>query len=466
MRAIEVDLEIDELPEETEAMPHEEDPGALLVVNVDDDNGNETPDLEDTGEVEDEDDLVELKINFDDQVETGELRLEAMSGGESVKVWEEETKATPLELPKTWKLEDGDEIPTSVWVEGVEGSSPKGVELRLLYTNDAGAEVEDKVVATALAIDFVLSPGDRSLVEADAGATDLGFSVFLPDFKDPQAIRPAADGTEVEWELLEGGASLGDSSSTTEEGFGGTALAIPPTPGDVSRVAATLKSLRLDQPPFDGEEIELSLRKTTGPIETIPGLPATITLEPSSTSFSADEVATITITAQILDGVGNPVADGTEVSWITGQGSLLAGAQKHTAGGVATATIRASDVPGSEEIEVRAGALVETILIDVAALDAVLTVSPASLDVELGETAQVTLAANAADGAEVFWMTSNGTLSGGTRMFGGSPPQRFRLPTVAREGRSSPPRWVLPSASCAPNSPPRRRWRSGPIRRC
>lgn len=435
VRAIELDLEIDELPEETEAMPHEEDPGVLLVVNDDDDDDNDTPDNEDAGEVQDEDDLVELKIEFDDQVETGEVRLEAVAGGESIKVWEEETRATAVELPKTWKLEEGDEIPESVWIEGIEGSSLKGVEIELGYEAETVKEpITDKVVATAVDVEFDVLPTEPDGVSADDAEYEVVASVFYRDPEDPEKLLPVEDGAEITWELTEGGGSLSPSTSTTENGLATTTLSTSTVPGSRYMVEGKLKKFRLEDTP-EGEEIEVELASESEAIVVTPGVPNVIDITASSLQEAADGTGTVSLQALVTDRNGNPVEDGTAVSWLLGESnSDYRQTVTQTVGGGASAMLLAPIEPIEQVVEVRAGTVSATETIGFDRIEGSLVSSDQEIDVATGETATLTLSASAADGTPVFWFTSNGVIAGSSVLSGGQ-----AVATLATTGGSPAP---------------------------
>ncbi len=143
---MELDLELDMLPEEDEPEPNEEEPGAFLVVNDDDDNDNVLEDRYDWETVEGEDDLVMLSMTLDDALDTGTVKLEATSGGDLIKIWQDQEKGVEVELPMEWDLDADDEVPETLWAEGLKSSSAlQDVVLTLSYESDSGDPIEDKV---------------------------------------------------------------------------------------------------------------------------------------------------------------------------------------------------------------------------------------------------------------------------------------------------------------------------------
>lgn len=133
----------------------EESVGGLIGVNHDDDNTNGIPDVADTGVVADENDLIAIYLNPDPAVDSGSLTLEAVSGGDKIRVWKNATKeGVPVKLPMTWYPGHGT-IPKVRYVEGIKASdSLKDVQLRLTYKLDSG-EHSDTNFLTVIKVDLV-----------------------------------------------------------------------------------------------------------------------------------------------------------------------------------------------------------------------------------------------------------------------------------------------------------------------
>ncbi len=419
IRVIEVDLEIKDLPEETEPTPNEEEPGATLVVNGDDDNESDMPDVDETG-VTDEDDLAELKLNVDDQLDSGKLRLDAPTGGDKVKVWEEQEKSTRLELPKTWDLDEGAQVPDSVWVEGVEGSSRGGVELKLSYEAETVREpIEDKVVLSVVDVHFDVLPTEVEGVSADEAELEVVAAVFYPDPLDPEKLLPVEDGAEVVWEVVEGGGSVSPSSSTTENGLASTTLSTSTVPGSSYVVEGKLQRFRLRDAPEE-EEVEVDLRSESAQLVVVPGVPASIQLVGSSAQQTADGTGLVSFEVAITDRSGNPVEDGTPVTWLLDEStSDYRATVTETAGGAASAELPAPLVDGEQVVTVLAGTAQATNSISISPVVGTLTAGAAELDVLAGASTQMTATVNAADGTPVYWTTSNGNLVGDATVTGG-----------------------------------------------
>ncbi len=113
-----VDLEIEGLSEDDE-----EDPGAFVGVNGDDDDENGTPDKDDAGPTTGEDDLVSLTVVADGSL-TGTLTLSVAAGAGRIKVYESADRSNPVTLPQSWDLAGFPKTFTAVYyVEGVPASS-------------------------------------------------------------------------------------------------------------------------------------------------------------------------------------------------------------------------------------------------------------------------------------------------------------------------------------------------------
>jgi uncharacterized repeat protein (TIGR01451 family) len=104
-----------------------------------------------------------------------------------------------------------------------------------------------------------------------------------------------------------------------------------------------------------GMEIEPSNNTSTADV-TISPPPAKIVVVANPTRIVADGVSTSTITAEVSDEVGNPIADGTQVTFTTTSGHFPADPYVTTTGnGVATALLTSSEQVGKATVIARAG---------------------------------------------------------------------------------------------------------------
>jgi parallel beta-helix repeat protein len=149
---------------------------------------------------------------------------------------------------------------------------------------------------------------------------------------------PVADGTVVSFTT-----SLGNLVPATATTVGGVATAtLSSTVSGVATVTATVGSL-----------------STTIPVTFIPGAPFTLTLTAVPDTLSVDASSTLTATA--TDQYGNPVADGTTISFTTSLGTLSSGTA-NTSGGDAVVTLT-SMTPGVATVTATVGSLSATALV-------------------------------------------------------------------------------------------------------
>ncbi len=176
----------------------EESAGGVVGLNNDDDNGNSTADKDDTGTVGGENDLEPIGLLLEPaSLSSGTLKLEAVSGGSKIKVWETTTKGTEVPLPKVWTL-GTDTIPATLYVEGVQvsGTSPRDVGLKLVYEN--GTPVcDDQITLTVTTNAFQIfadqpgAGGDRDPYELTLSGADVGHT-FWRFLSSHPSILPSA----------------------------------------------------------------------------------------------------------------------------------------------------------------------------------------------------------------------------------------------------------------------------------
>lgn len=147
------DISVQGLREESLPAPNEENPGAYIVFNGDDDNNNSVPDKDDSGNVAAEDDLEPMTIWPGlGSVNSGSLTLEAVAGGVKVKVWDNADKSGAVPLPKTWPASAT--IPSTLYVEGYDGSdSERDLALRFRYSGSFTCDDNLKATITQVELD-------------------------------------------------------------------------------------------------------------------------------------------------------------------------------------------------------------------------------------------------------------------------------------------------------------------------
>jgi hypothetical protein len=152
---VRADLVMNGLGEEAE-----EDPGAYVGLNNDDDNENCAIDSSETATVTGEDDLVAISLSVSPAQNEGQVRL--IRSSEKIKVWDSPTKGTGhLVIPdgeNDYKIWDISSYPSTLYVEGVSRSLSLGdVELWLSYIRNSCTVHRDKVKITVVEVDLDMS---------------------------------------------------------------------------------------------------------------------------------------------------------------------------------------------------------------------------------------------------------------------------------------------------------------------
>ena len=123
------------LPEQNRSPPNEEDPGAIVGRNTDDDDNNKTRDMEEPNDrdVIGEDDLVPVDLFVDaEKLGLVQVLLEVTTGSDKIKIWSKPTRGQLVGPTRLWYLNRDDEILSTVYVEGISNSTHIGdVEIQL-----------------------------------------------------------------------------------------------------------------------------------------------------------------------------------------------------------------------------------------------------------------------------------------------------------------------------------------------
>lgn len=257
--------------------------------------------------------------------------------------------------------------------------------------------------------------GSPQALEVSADDASLGLVAYLPG-----GIADRDDGTPgrvtLSWRLEGLGGSLAESVMTSETGVYRNTLTTSNTAGDEYRIK--LRVVESDDPRF-----QRGTETTLGPYTVIPGRPAAIQLDPSSTTLAADQTSTITVNATVRDGHGNTVADGSSVSWrIDGDGEFDEDATTlETTDGRVSAEFRSGTVVGSTKVLLSAGEDAEqTLDIGQESIGLAVNLAQTVLNADTLEPTTVTVdVANAADGTQVNWFASRGRIEGGDTIIGG-----------------------------------------------
>lgn len=355
------DLDIDNIADADETSP----PGRVVVVNA---NG--------TGE------LVPLYVRSVPDYIAGEP-LQMFFNSSQVRLYRTNARTSPIS--SGYQAEENSTLYAEVIVAG-----PVGVTLE--HTRE-GDRLTDSVLFTGISSSIVnvdvpgsVSADDHRAIVALA-LNDLDDDIFLA----------AVEGRSVSFAIYKNDSQVGTVSGTMGNGIATAAINTSTVKGDRYKVIAT----------FAGGQIE----SQEWLIE--PGAPHAISYSLSKPGYAADGTDRIEITATIRDDYGNLVADNTPVNWlIEGYGRRFVGVHPNeiaTVNGVVRATVLAPEVPGPQRIKISSGQAVETIDIDVAAVEASIF-APPSLNVNAGQSGVLTVQTNAADGTQVYWTLSNGAV--------------------------------------------------------
>ncbi|MEM8558164.1 MAG: Ig-like domain-containing protein [Bacteroidota bacterium] len=370
--------------------------GALVAFNGDDDDGNDVPDHDDAGGFADDDlERIELAVPL---LDGGTVTLRATVGEAQVRVWTDASKSQEVVLPATWAVTA---VPSVLFVEGV-GWNDATTVLQLTLEDGGGVEIEAdtlRLYTGGLGLDI---PG-----ETEVGSEPVVVLTGLPP------------GESVEFLVHRNGQLV----SQRQEVISNLAASIQLDLGSESADVGDEFSVEV-QADEDG------FRLSADPLIVVPGPPATAQVL-STVGGTADGHGTATVTVEVKDAYGNPVADGTPVSLdvlsaagdaaTVGTSALLSGS---TLNGLVDFVLTAP-LEGDAFVQALAPSVIgDSTLIAFSALEVELAADRDLLDVTTGDGAVLTLTTNASDGTEVFWTVSNvaegapstftTTVSGGT----------------------------------------------------
>ena len=274
----------------------------------------------------------------------------------------------------------------------------------------------------------ILEPSDAAEVSADLAEqaillysdSHLGRSLVAGE-RDEETPRVPAS-----WEVEGPGGAITPNPTVTNTGVFEARLTTSRTPGSTYRVRAKLP----------GSDI----LATTGAIRVIPGRASDVSLSADRATLPADEASETTVTLTARDQFGNPVADGTLVSWgVAGAGEIDTPTTT-TAGGTTTAKYRAGDLEGEASVLARVDGAEAAIRITLARID--LTVTPQLSLVYAGSKDPISLFITAtssagppSDSAELVLLGNLGRLQGPDHLVAGQAGATFTpvgLPGQAR----------------------------------
>jgi hypothetical protein len=214
----------------------------------------------------------------------------------------------------------------------------------------------------------------------------------------------------VKWTVDGQGATLEHTTQESTNGVYLNSLTTSHQAGDVFTVTAEIVA-------SEDKYCLIGSKATLGPFTVLPGNPDNIEVT-SSTNVPADGVSNVEISADITDAYGNPVADGTSISFqaIGDTGSSEELTQTTTVNGIATITLPAGVIVGGRTYEIAASdTAFRQISIDTQPIDLSVSVSAQQLTAGSANTIVLTaIAENAADGTEINWISTYGKIDGDT----------------------------------------------------
>ena len=128
--------------------------GGYLLVNWDDDNGNDKPDLyENTASSDDDLAKIELAL-LPAELNEGTVKLARSAGtGSNIKIWDSQSKQNEI-TDLDWDIAT-ETIPAELWIEAITPSNTeRDISLSLNYTKNNTAIAADNVKATAVMINL------------------------------------------------------------------------------------------------------------------------------------------------------------------------------------------------------------------------------------------------------------------------------------------------------------------------
>lgn len=319
------------------------------------------------------------------------------------------------------------------------------VRMRVTYLNTAGqvqgndvAKVVVYEVRSALPEGRELTPaGEMEVVPPDDPSFPFLTSIEFADENGELLNASTANGSQVEWGIqnLSGSNGLAPAQSTVDQaGWTYTTVTAASVPGSAFMLGAAVTTLCVQNECFPIPPNYI-FEHWSPPIVVIPGeaksLNAIFTdeagIQVDPPKYPASGVDRLTMLLEALDGAGNPVMDGTPVrADLIGDGRIDWASMLDplvTANGAAQVELIAGLLPDQQGVPaaaVGAGVDEATYVSDVSQLpiDITLTPSAPAIEVRRGQSVVITAevvasdGSEVADGAEIVWITSLGSLTG------------------------------------------------------
>ncbi|TDI34808.1 MAG: hypothetical protein E2P02_29310, partial [Acidobacteria bacterium] len=243
---------------------------------------------------------------------------------------------------------------------------PPGSTLRLVVNRETPNEIAGPRRRVSQA-DMLIVPND--ILQLSIDEPELQIVAYSDAHLGRSLESLAPTPTALQWEVLGEGGGVTPQTSVSTSGIFETLFRAPPTAGRSFRIQVRLPG---SGPIAISEEIQILVGRAAG-----------LELTPSRTALPADEASQVTLTLSAADSAGNPVEDGTPVSWVlSGPGRLQARISETTSGSTSM-----NYVAGHE-----AGEAVVTASVDDAVISTTLTLAPIEITVT---PAQASVPANA-----------------------------------------------------------------------
>lgn len=372
------------------------------------------------------DGLVELKLVTGNLQDGDEIYIRYSTN--LMKIW----KSPPNQIPTSDDFVDPDEIHTLSEL-GITAGTTKSLSIQATSSLVGQSAITVQVIRNEISVDdtvlvsFIsieLDPSEEIIVPADVGEVPLSMAVHLPE--------PFSE-AELKWTIEAGeGGLLEEETTTTSFGFASAKLKTSHQAGQTFRVKMTLTKLieiKEDETETEHQLSDPVATATTGDIVVGPGAASEIVVDTGNlASLPADGRSEMTITADVTDEYGNPLALGSKVNWhLQGSGVIVQADEETRAGengaSIATAVLRAGSIPGLvQKLVIETDLTRKELLVPNTALNFSLAANtPVWTSLEGATSGTVTLTANvnAQDGTPILWQTTRGQVQASGVVMGG-----------------------------------------------
>ena len=377
-------------------------------VDIDPDTGAETKeDIYDTDTpvIGSSDDLIEVLYSligpeFD--------RLTPIDGGQNLilAIGEHETRIEMGE-DNTLRFDN---------IEHLAGLDPEDfLSMRLYLNQDAGNILWEY----ALGSEPALLPLD-GFVNADQPEVEM--LAYLPQSASKE------QSVKLRW-IVEGNGTVEKALTESVSGAFANTLTTTNTAGHT--IYVTLQVVESDNP-----AVQVGTSKRFGPFNVIAGAPARIELNTPNAELLVSGVDTATVTANVYDAQGNPVADGTPVDWkLTGDGEFRVLGSR-TENGQATVEYEVGKNLNPSDIVATSDRARQSLTVEKRPLEVSLNADKTVLAAASNDTVNLTVSVNEAPSKPVTvnWYSSRGHLIGDSTLTGTTASASLRASELPGDG--------------------------------